>query len=115
MRLSNSAVMELQRAHGAGEHRQDEAAAEELGTEIHLAVFTDGIHVQRDLLPALIVADGAHAETLGAGTGDGVFAGKTVADGAGLAVGTAALAGSGKDFLLSHRVSSRKFDFPLLL
>ena len=75
--------------------------AEEIIRGVHITVFTDGVHIDAQLLPFLVVADGAGAQTLGAGTGDRVFAGEAVAHRAGVAF---AHAGPGllQNFLISH-------------
>ena len=100
------AVVELHRAHGCGEDGQVHLMAEEVIRGVHAGVFADGVHVDAQLLPLLVVADGAGADALGAGAGHGVLAGKAVAHGTGLAEGAHAGPGRSQNFLISHRGGS---------
>ena len=96
------AVVLGHRPHGGREHRQGQLPPEELTAGVHGAVFADGVHVHTQLLPLLVVADGAGAQALGPGTWNGISAGHTVADGAGLAVGPHAGACRRQNFLIGH-------------
>ena len=82
------AVVQLHGAHRRGKHGQGHLLAEEIIAGVHGHVLTDGVHVHAQLLPLLIVADEAGADSLGAGAGHGVLAGHAVAHGTGLAVGS---------------------------
>ena len=95
------AVVQRHGAHRACHHRDRQLVAEEIIRGVHITVFADGVHIDAQLLPFLVVADGAGAQTLGAGTGDRVFAGEAVAHRAGVAF---AHAGPGllQNFLISH-------------
>ena len=86
---------------GAGHYGDRQLVAEEIIRGVHITVFADGVHIDAQFLPFLVVADGAGAQTLGAGTGDRVFAGEAVAHRAGMAF---AHAGPGllQNFLISH-------------
>ena len=97
------AVVQRQGAQGGGKHRERYLAAEEVEAGVHGLVFADGVHVHAQLLPLLVVADEAGADALGAGAGNGVLAGQSVAHGAGLAVGTYTVTGLGLNLLIRHR------------
>ena len=90
-------VVEVHRAHRAGEEGVLEAAAEQLHVGIGGAVLAEGIHVHTDVGPLIIIADGRVAHALCAGAGDLVLAGHAVAHRAGLAVFADALAGIGQN------------------
>ena len=96
-------VVELHSAHGSGKDGQIHLVTEEVIRGVHGEIVADGVHIDTQLLPLLIVADGAGADALGTGAGHGVFAGKTVAGGAGFAQGTHAGAGICQNFLIRHR------------
>ena len=96
-------VVEIHRPHGTGEHGQGIGLAEEPERGVHRLVLADGVHVQINVLPGLIVADGHGAGALGAGAGDGVPAGQAVAHRTGLAAGAAAGACGGQNFLIGHK------------
>ena len=95
------AVMHSHGTNGAGHYGDRQLVAEEIIRGVHITVFADGVHIDAQLLPFLVVADGAGAQTLGTGTGDRVFAGEAVAHRAGVAF---AHAGPGllQNFLISH-------------
>ena len=99
------AVVERHGAHRGGEHRQVQRPAEEVEGGVHRRVFADGVHVDAQLLPLLIVADKAGADALGAGAGDGVLAGQAVAHRTGLAVEAHGAPGLFQNFLIGHVVS----------
>ena len=82
------AIVHLHGAHGGGQHRQAQLQTEKVKGRVGRAIFADGVHLHADFLPLLIVALEGHAQSFGAGAGDGVAAGHAVAHGAGLAVGT---------------------------
>ena len=90
-------VVEIHRAHRAGEEGVLEAAAEQLHVGIGSAVLAEGIHVHTDVGPLIIIADGRVAHALCAGAGDLILAGHAVAHRAGLAVFADALAGIGQN------------------
>ena len=96
------AVVHLQSAHGGGKHGQSELAAEQRHRGVGVLVLADGVHVDAQLLPLLVVADGAGAQALGAGAGNGILAGNAVANGARFAVGAHDAAGLLQNFLISH-------------
>ena len=79
-------VMEVYRAHRAGKDGQVILLTEKVEFGVHRAVFTDGVHVETDLLPGLVVAHRHGAGALGAGAGHGAAAGLAVAHRTGLAV-----------------------------
>ena len=95
------AVVQGHGAYGTGHDGDDQLLAEEVVSGVGVTIFTDGVHVDAQLLPLLVAADGAGAQSLGAGAGDRIFAGKTVAHRAGAAL---AHAGPGllQNFLISH-------------
>ena len=95
-------VVELHRPHGGGEDGEVHLLPEEGEGGVHGFVLTDGIHVDAELLPFLVVADEARADALGPGAGDAVPAAQAVAGGAGLAVGAHTGAGGFQDFLIGH-------------
>ena len=90
-------VVEVHRAHRAGEEGVLEAAAKQLHVGIGGAVLAEGIHVHTDVGPLIIIADGRVAHALCAGAGDLILAGHAVAHRAGLAVFADALAGIGQN------------------
>ena len=96
------AVMQLHGAHRPRHHRQRQPVTEEIKGGICRTVFTDGVHIDTQLLPLLIVADKTGTQSLGAGAGNGVFAGQTVADLAGLAVRPDLSTGMIENLLISH-------------
>ena len=96
------AVVELHGAHGRGEHGQSELAAEQLNAGVHGLVLAAGVHVDTQLLPLLIVADGAGADALGTGAGYMVAAGAAVAYRAVFAVGPHLIGSGGVDLLVCH-------------
>ena len=57
------------------------------GMGVRGAALAQGVHVHANVGPLIIIADGRVTHALGTGAGDLVFAGHTVAHGAGLAVG----------------------------
>ena len=111
--------MEVHRTHGAREEGQLETLAEQLHMGVGGAVLAQGIHVDPNLSPLIIIADGRVPHALGTGAGDLVFAGHAVAHRAGLAVFANALTGIGQHFRISHKKASSFFiplcgrkDFP---
>ena len=96
------AVVQLHGAHRRGKHGQGHLLAEEIIAGVHGHVLADGVHVHAQLLPLLIVADEAGADSLGAGAGHGVLAGHAVAHGTGLAVGSHTGPRVGQDLLIGH-------------
>ena len=90
-------VVEVHRAHRAGEEGVLEAAAKQLHVGIGGAVLAEGIHVHTDVGPLIIIADSRVAHALCAGAGDLILAGHAVAHRAGLAVFADALAGIGQN------------------
>ena len=105
------AIVKLHGAHGARHDRDGQLMPEEIKGGVRRAVLTDGVHVDAQLLPLLIVADEAGAQTFGAGAGDGVLAGHTVADLAGFAERPDLIAGAIQDLLICH-VSFLTFKSP---
>ena len=95
-------VMEVYRAHRASKDGQVVLLTKKVEFGVHRAVFTDGVHVEADLLPGLVVAHRHGAGSLGAGAGHSAAAGLAVAHRAGLAIGAAAGAGGGQNFLIGH-------------
>ena len=95
------AVVQRHSAHRACHHRDRQLVTEEIIRGVHITVFADGVHIDAQLLPFLVVADGTGAQTLGAGARDRIFAGEAVAHRAGVAF---AHAGPGplQNFLISH-------------
>ena len=87
------AVVELYRPHRAGKDGQVIGLAEEREAGIHRAVGADGVHVQKDILPGVVISGGNGPRPLGAGAGHGVFAGPSAAHRARPAVRPAALPG----------------------
>ena len=90
------------RAHRAGKERKAEGLPEKLERGVGGAALTDGVHVDADFLPLVVVADGGVAYALGTGTGDVVAAGSAVAHGAGLAVLAQSFPGAAENFLIGH-------------
>ena len=90
-------VVEVHRAHRAGEKGVLEAATEQLHVGVGSAVLAEGIHVHTDVGPLIIIADSGIAHALCAGAGDLILAGHAVAHRAGLAVFADALAGIGQN------------------
>ena len=90
-------VVEVHRAHRAGEEGILKAAAKQLNVGVGGAVLAQGVHVYPDVGPLIIIADGRVAHALCTGAGDLVLAGHAVAHGAGLAVFADALAGIGQN------------------
>ena len=84
-------VVEVHRTHGAREEGQLETLAEQLHMGVGGAVLAQGIHVDPNLGPLIIIADGRVPHALGTGAGDLVPAGHAVAHRASLAVLTDAL------------------------
>ena len=99
------AIVERQGAHRGGKDRQVHRPAEQGEGGVHRLVGTDGVHVDAQLLPLLIVADEAGADALGTGAGNAVFAGQAVAHGTGFAVGAHCAPGLFQNFLISHDIS----------
>ena len=79
-------VVEVHRADRACEEGQAEALAEQLHMGVGGAVLAQGVHVDPDVGPLIIIADGCVTHALGTGAGDLVFAGHAVAHRAGLAI-----------------------------
>ena len=101
-------VVALHGGDGRGEHGQRELLAKELQAGVHTAILRDGVQIQVDLLPGIVVPGSHGAGALGAGAGDGVFAGDAVADGAGMA--QLQIAAGGLDrFFVSHRENLLEF------
>ena len=101
------AVVELYCADGACHHRDAKILSEEAEGGIRLLVLCDGIHVDTDLLPGFVVADGNVSDSLGSGTRHDAAAGTAVADGTGFAEGAAAGPCVFKYFLICHVVYLR--------
>ena len=79
-------VVEVHRADRACEEGQAEALAEQFHMGVGGAVLAQGVHVDSDVGPLIIIADGCVTHTLGTGAGDLVFAGHAIAHRAGRAV-----------------------------
>ena len=99
------AIVHLHGAYGGGQNGQAQLLAEEVKGGIGGTVFADGVQLHANLLPLLIVALEGHAQALGAGTGDGVAAGPTIAYGAGLTVGAHAGTGRLQNLIIIHCIS----------
>ena len=95
-------VVQIHCAHRPGEERVFEAFAEQFHMGVRRAALAQGIHVDPDLCPLIIIADGRVAHALGTGAGDLVLAGHAIAHRAGLAVFADAFAGIGQHFRISH-------------
>ena len=78
-------VVEVDRPHRPRKEGIAEAAPEQLAACVDLAAGAQNIHVQPDLGPLVIVADGGVPHPLGPRAGDAVAAGHAVADWARLA------------------------------
>ena len=98
--------MQVHSTHRACKERVLEALAKQLNMGVRGAALAQGVHVHADLGPLIIIADGRIAHALGTGAGDLVFAGHTVAHGAGLAVLPDALAGIVQNISVIHIASS---------
>ena len=85
--------------------------AEEVKRGVRLDIFSDGIHIDPDPLPGVIVADGGVADALGAGAGHRRPEGPAVAYGTCLAVGSDTGAGIGQNILIGHLVSPSSIIF----
>ena len=99
-------IVEVHRTHRACKEGILEGFAKQLHAGVGDAVLAQGVHVHPDLRPLIIIADGRIAHALGTGAGDLVFAGHTVAHGAGLAVLPDALAGIVQNISVIHIASS---------
>ena len=99
-------IVEVYRTHRACKEGILEGFAKQLHTGVGGAVLAQGVHVHPDLRPLIIIADGRIAHAFGTGAGDLVFAGHTVAHGAGLAVLPDALAGIVQNISVIHIASS---------
>ena len=75
----------LDGAHRSGKDRDAETVAEQFQCSVRSTASTDGIHVDADILPCAIVADGDIPNSFCAGTRKGVPAGPAVTDGANFA------------------------------
>ena len=87
---------------GAGHYGDRQLVAEKIIRGVHITVFADGVHIDAQLLPFLVVADKPSAQPLCAGARDSVLAGHSVADLAGLAVRPDLIAGAIQDLLICH-------------
>ena len=95
------AVVHGHRAYGTGKQGGRKGPPEEGEAGVRLAVRAEGIHVDPDPLPHLVVANGGVAYAFGTGAGHGVPAGQTIAHRAGLALAHIA-PGSGHNFTVIH-------------
>ena len=101
------AVVEFYCADGACHHRDAKILSEEAEGGIRLLVLCDRVHVDTDLLPGFIVADGNVSDALGSRSRHDAAAGTAVADGTGFAEGAAAGPCVFKYFLICHVVYLR--------
>ncbi|MPM60312.1 hypothetical protein SDC9_107163 [bioreactor metagenome] len=107
-------------ADGSRKYRQIKGLTEDLEGGVHGLILADGVHVDAQFLPLLIVADEAGADPLGSGSRNGVFTDQTIADRAGLAVGADTGAGVFQYFLICHDATPpicaiiRACTFPIL-
>ena len=83
--IQGVAVVEIHCTYGAGEERIFEGFAEQVQAGVDGTLFCQGVHLDADFLPFVIVADGGVADAFGAGAGHFVAAGAAVAFGTGLA------------------------------
>ena len=90
------------RAHGASEEGKAEGLPEKIERGVGGAALCDGVHVDADFLPLVVVADGGVAYALGTGAGHMICAGSAVAHGAGLAVLAQSFPGAAENFLIGH-------------
>ncbi len=96
-------IVEVHRAHRAGKDGELISLAKEREAGVHRFVLADGVHVEAERLPCLVVADGHGAGALGARTGHRAAAGPAIAYRAGFTVGTAAGAGGRQYVLIGHK------------
>ena len=96
------AVVQFHGAHRRCHNGRCKCLAEEGKGGIHRLVLADGVHVDAQFLPFLVIADKTGTQPLGARPGDGIFAARAVADGADLAVRAYARACILQNLLVVH-------------
>ena len=99
--VQQMAVVGLHGPDGGGKDGQGELLPKQGTGGIHRLHGADGVHVQENLLPGLIVAAGHGAGALGPGAGNGVFTTGAVTHGTGLA-GAHIPPGGGQNFLIGQ-------------
>ena len=103
-------IVQVDRPHRPRKEGVAEGAPEQLAAGVRLAAGAEGIHIQPDLRPLVVVADGGVPRPLGPRAGDAVAAGAPVADQAGAAALAQRFAGAAQQVVVSHGTSSL---FPL--
>ena len=98
--------MESESAEGSGEDGRRKLMPEEMEADVGVCeVGAEGVHVDKNFLPLVIVSCGGVAGVFAAGTGDGVCAGTAVAYGTCLTVGANLVSCRGENFIVIHFIS----------